>query len=65
MIIGVIIVVSIAAIMTVVYLALLLIDVYSYKIVISRNTFRHIKTTIIICIIVLFILGVIWYARKF
>lgn len=65
MTIGIIIVASIAAIMTIIYLGLLLVDIYSYKIDITHKTFRFIKTIIIICIIMLIILGVIWYARKF
>ena len=65
MTIGITIVASIAAIMTIIYLGLLLVDIYSYKIDISYKTFRFIKTIIIICIIMLIILGVIWYARKF
>lgn len=65
MTIGIIIVASIAAIMTIIYLGLLLVDIYSYKIDISYKTFRFIKMIVIICIIMLIILGVIWYARKF
>lgn len=65
MIIGVFIVASIAAIMTIVYLVLLLIDTYSYKINISYKSLRFLETIIIFCIITLVVLGVVWYAKKF
>lgn len=65
MTIGIIIVASIAAIMTIIYLGLLLVDIYSYKIDINYKTFRFIKMIVIVCIIMLVMLGVIWYARKF
>lgn len=65
MTIGIIIVASIAAIMTIIYLGLLLVDIYSYRINISHKTFRFIQIVVIVCVIILVVLGVVWYARKF